>query len=250
MVRRSKEIGVAPALEVASEFVPTPAPISSTTIGSFKGIPKGTSPNTNYCQYLGSLLTALDRAVRIPKLMGKVIIPKSNVIVYKCIKLVLLIIGLVACSFWFLPPHRGPSAVLCKYFPKTKSSLQQIVINNAPERHIKDTPVDVFLPYLATAPVINTRSFEANEAVNVESKTVAEYKIINTANHLEALMNATVSYQSGQPKLMHEALDSLFVDILPHVHRDGSPVSLEHILYYGLFTERARVLFPSNSLGS
>jgi len=168
----------------------------------------------------------------------KVIIDKSSVIVYKCIRFVLLIIGLVVCSCYILPLHRGPRAVLYKYFPKTKSSLQQKWINNAPERHIKDTPVDVFLPYLATAPVINTTSFKANEAVNVGSETVDEYKIINMARHLEALTNATVSYQSGQPKLMHEALDSLFVDILPHVHRDGSPVSLEHILYYGLFTER------------
>ena len=238
MVRRSKEIGAAPASGVASDFAPTPAPTLSTTNGSSKGVVDGTASTANYC--FGSLVTALDRAARIPKLLGipKVVIPKSSVVVYKFIKLALLIIGLLACSFWFLPLHRGPSAVLYKYFPKTKSLLQQIWINNAPERHIKETPVDVFLPYLATAPVINTTSFKANKAVNVGSDSVAEYKIINTARHLEALMNATVLYQSGQPKQMHEALDSLFVDILPHVHRDGSPISLEHILYYGLLTER------------
>ena len=238
MVRRSKEIGAAPASGVASDFAPTPATTLSTTNGSSKGVVDGTASTANYC--FGSLVTALDRAARIPKLLGipKVVIPKSSVVVYKFIKLALLIIGLLACSFWFLPLHRGPSAVLYKYFPKTKSLLQQIWINNAPERHIKETPVDVFLPYLATAPVINTTSFKANKAVNVGSDSVAEYKIINTARHLEALMNATVLYQSGQPKQMHEALDSLFVDILPHVHRDGSPISLEHILYYGLLTER------------
>ena len=70
MVRRSKEIGAAPASRVASEFAPTPAPTLSTTNGPSNGIPKGAaSPNTNYCQYLGSLVTALDRVARIPKLI-------------------------------------------------------------------------------------------------------------------------------------------------------------------------------------
>ena len=41
----------------------------STTNGSFKGISKDASPTTNYCQYLGSLVTALDRVARIPKLI-------------------------------------------------------------------------------------------------------------------------------------------------------------------------------------
>jgi hypothetical protein len=69
MVRRSKEIGAAPASRVASEFA-NPSPTLSTTNGSSEGIPKGAaSPNTNYCQYLGSLVTALDRVVRIPKLI-------------------------------------------------------------------------------------------------------------------------------------------------------------------------------------
>ena len=70
MVRRSKETGAAPALEAASEFAPTPAPTLSTTSGSSKGIPRGAaSPNTNYCQYLGSLVTKLDSVARIPKLI-------------------------------------------------------------------------------------------------------------------------------------------------------------------------------------
>lgn len=70
MVRRSKETGAAPALEVASEFAPTPAPTLSTISWSSKGIPRrAASPNTNYCQYLGSLVTALDRVARIPKLI-------------------------------------------------------------------------------------------------------------------------------------------------------------------------------------
>jgi len=69
MVRRSKNIG-APASEVASDFAPTPALTLETTNGSSKGIPKdNASPNTNYCQYLGSLVTALDRVARIPKLI-------------------------------------------------------------------------------------------------------------------------------------------------------------------------------------
>ena len=70
MVRRSKEIGAAPASRVASEFAPTSAPTLSSTPGSSKDIPKGAaSPNTNYCQHLGSLVTALDRVARIPKLI-------------------------------------------------------------------------------------------------------------------------------------------------------------------------------------
>ncbi len=70
MVRRSKEIGAAPTLEVASEYAPSPAPTLSTTNGSSNGTSKGAaSPNNNYCQYLGSLVTALDRVARIPKLI-------------------------------------------------------------------------------------------------------------------------------------------------------------------------------------
>jgi len=70
MVRRSKEIGAAPASRVASELAPTPAPTLSTTNGSSTGTSKGAaSPNNNYCQYLGSLVTALDRVARIPKLI-------------------------------------------------------------------------------------------------------------------------------------------------------------------------------------
>ena len=61
MVRRSKEIGAAPALEVASEYAP--ARTLSTTNGS-KG---NASPNTSYGQYLGSLVTKRDGVARIPK---------------------------------------------------------------------------------------------------------------------------------------------------------------------------------------
>ena len=240
MAPRSKKMGT--ASQVASEFMATPLSAN----GSSKTTQKGTaSPENSYCHYLGSLVTKLHRVARIPKLMGnsKLIAPKPSVVVYKCIKFVLLTIGLVVCSSYILPLHRGPHAVFYKYFPRTKASLQQLVFNRL-SVFLRDTsPVDVFLPYLNTAPVINTRSFEANEVVNVGSDTVAEYKIINTAGHLEALRNATVAYRSGHPKQMHEALDSLFVDILPHVHRDGSPVLLEHILYYGLFTERG-AYFP------
>ena len=64
MVRRSKEIET-PASRVASEFAPTPAPTSSITNGySTKGV-EGAASTTNYC--FGSLVTALDRAARIPK---------------------------------------------------------------------------------------------------------------------------------------------------------------------------------------
>ena len=70
MVRRAKEIGAAPASRVASVFAPTLAPTLNSTNGSPKGASKGAaSTNTNYCQYLGSLVTALDRVARIPKLM-------------------------------------------------------------------------------------------------------------------------------------------------------------------------------------
>ena len=61
MVRRSKEIGAAPTLEVASEYAP--ARTLSTTNGS-KG---NASPNTSYGQYLGSLVTKRDGVARIPK---------------------------------------------------------------------------------------------------------------------------------------------------------------------------------------
>jgi len=68
MVRHNKEIGAAPVLEVASKDAP--APTLSTTNGSSNGTSKGAaSPNKNYCQYLGSLVTALDRVARIPKLI-------------------------------------------------------------------------------------------------------------------------------------------------------------------------------------
>ena len=70
MVLRSKTNGAAPASRVASEFAPTPASKLNTNNDSSKGIPKGVgSPNTSYCQYLGSLATALDRVAQIPKLI-------------------------------------------------------------------------------------------------------------------------------------------------------------------------------------
>ena len=70
MVRGSKDSGASPALEVASEFAPTPAPTLSTTNNLSKGMTEGTaSPNTTYCQYLGGLVTKLDRVARIPKLI-------------------------------------------------------------------------------------------------------------------------------------------------------------------------------------
>ena len=242
MAPRSTKMGA--ASRVASEIVaPTPSSVNDSTKTTLKGT---ASPETTYCQYLGSLVAKLNRAARIPKLMAtpKVIIPKTSVIVYKCTKFMLLIIGLVVCSWYILPPHRGPLAVLYKYFPKTKSSLQQLIINISPGFIGNLGPVNVFLPYLNTAPVINTRSFEAGEVINVGSETVAEYKIINAATHLGALRNASVKYRSGQPKQMHEALDSLFTDILPHVRRDGAPVSHEELLYCGLFTERG-AYFPA-----
>ena len=70
MVRRSKETGAALALKVASKFAPTSAPTLNTDDGSSSGTSKGTaSLSINYCQYLGSLVTALDRVARIPKLI-------------------------------------------------------------------------------------------------------------------------------------------------------------------------------------
>ena len=70
MVWRSKEIGAAPALEVASEYAPTPAPTLSSSNILSKGTPQiATPPETTCCQYLSSLATALDRAVRLPKLI-------------------------------------------------------------------------------------------------------------------------------------------------------------------------------------
>ena len=60
----SKKIGA--ASRVASEFVaPTPSSVNNSS-----NTKKGTaSPETTYCQYLGSLVTKLSRAVRIPKLI-------------------------------------------------------------------------------------------------------------------------------------------------------------------------------------
>ena len=54
------------ASQVASEFVaPTPSSVNNSSKTQ-----KGTaSPETTYCQYLGSLATKLDRAARIPKLI-------------------------------------------------------------------------------------------------------------------------------------------------------------------------------------
>ena len=74
MVLRSRKTGAATRL--ASEFV---APAPSSVNGSSRTALKGTtSPETTYCQYLGSLVTELDRAARIPKLISdsvKAIVP-------------------------------------------------------------------------------------------------------------------------------------------------------------------------------
>ena len=69
MVRRSKEIGAAPALEVASEIAPTPSPTLSSAHALPNGTPKGASPSTGYCQYLGSIVNKFYRAARMPKLV-------------------------------------------------------------------------------------------------------------------------------------------------------------------------------------
>jgi pimeloyl-ACP methyl ester carboxylesterase len=61
MAPPSKKMGA--ASRVASEIV---APTPSSVNGSSEGTLKGT---TSYCQYLGSLVTKLDRLARIPKLI-------------------------------------------------------------------------------------------------------------------------------------------------------------------------------------
>ena len=69
MVRCSKEIGAAPALEVASEIAPTPSPTLSSAHALPNGTPKGASPSIGYCQYLGSIVNKFYRAARMPKLV-------------------------------------------------------------------------------------------------------------------------------------------------------------------------------------
>ena len=100
------------ASRVASEFV---APIPS-SIDSSKTTLKGTtSPETTYCQYLGSLVTKLDRVARIPKLIvesaANCVLSSSTSertahlksISIRSIKAILVLIGLFAFSVYVLP---------------------------------------------------------------------------------------------------------------------------------------------------
>ena len=69
MAPRNKT-GAARASRIGYEFAQTPASAQCVPPRSSKGTPKGTaSPDTTYCQYLGSLATKLDRVARIPKLI-------------------------------------------------------------------------------------------------------------------------------------------------------------------------------------
>ena len=100
MVRHSKEIGAAPASRVASEFAPISAPTLSTN-GSSKGRPKGASQNPNYCQYLGSLVIALDRAAQIPKqILGGAIVGR-RLLLHKLL-FYSLVVGMFAVATTFL----------------------------------------------------------------------------------------------------------------------------------------------------
>ena len=69
MAPRNKT-GAARASRVGYEFAQTPASAQCVPPRSSKGTSKGTaSPDTTYCQYLGSLVTKLDRVTRVPKLI-------------------------------------------------------------------------------------------------------------------------------------------------------------------------------------
>ena len=253
MAPRSKKMGA--ASQVASEFV---APTPTSANGSSKGTLKGTtSPGTTYCHYLGGLVTALDRVVRIPKMIVDSAVTcvlnssKSErtahlkSISIKSIKASLVLIGLLAFSVYVLPPHRSPFVILYRFCPGMTSRLRQLSLNALPGYALPRTRPDLLLPHLNAAPSISTKDFDMSEPVDVSSDAVAEYKIVSARRHLRALRTALDSYSAGQPAQMHEALDFLVSDVvLPNIHRGRSLVSLEQLVYYDLFKERG-AYFPT-----
>ena len=68
MAPRSATMGA--ASRSTAEFAPLRAPTPGSANSFSKGTPQvATPPQTTFCQYLGSLVTKLDRAARIPKLI-------------------------------------------------------------------------------------------------------------------------------------------------------------------------------------
>ena len=209
-----------------------------------------TSPETTYCIYLGSLVTAIDRVARIPKLIVEsaancVLSSSTSELTthlksksIRSIKAILVLIGLLAFSVYILPPHRSALALLYSFFPGMTSQLRQLISSATPRYILAQAPADILLPHLNAAPSISTKDFDMSEPVDVSSDAVAQYKIIPTTSHLHSLRAALDSYNAGKPGQMQEALDSLLSDVIPHVHRDHSLISLDQIVYYALIKER------------
>ncbi|CAH0367045.1 unnamed protein product [Pelagomonas calceolata] len=100
MVPRSKKMGT--ASQVATEFVaPTPSSVNNTSKTTRK---ETTSPETTYCQYLGSLVTKLDRVARIPKLLIDSAKSMSDVMLKPGPRQKVLIIRTIA-GFISMVPH-------------------------------------------------------------------------------------------------------------------------------------------------
>lgn len=251
MAPRSTKMGA--ASRVASESVaPGSHSVNSLSETTLKG---ATMPEPTYCQYLGSIVTKLDRVARIPKLIvesaANCVLSSSTSertahlksISIRSIKAILVLIGLFAFSVYVLPPHRSPLVIIYSFCPGMTSQLRQLLLNSAPRYFLAHAPADILLPHLNAAPSISTKDFDMDEPVEISSNAVARYKIIPATEHLQSLRNALDSYTAGKPAHMHEALDSLISDVIPHVHRSHALISLDQIVYFGLVKERG-AYFP------
>ncbi len=241
------------ASRVASESVaPGSHSVNSLSETTLKG---ATTPEPTYCQYLGSIVTKLDRVARIPKLIvesAAICLLTYSIseraahlksILIRSLKAILVLIGLLAFSVYILPPHRSPLAVL-HLNPYMTNLGAKLFFKAAPRYFLAQAPVDTLLPHLNAAPSISTKDFDMSEPVDISSDAVAQYKIIPATEHLQSLRNALDSY-TGQPAQMHKALDFLVSDVLlPNIHRRRSLVSLEQLVYYDLAKERG-AYFPT-----
>ncbi len=257
MVRRSKEIGAAPASRVASELAPTPDPTRGSANGSPKGIPRGSaSPNTNYCQYLGSLVTKLDHVARVPIFIvesaASCVLSSSKTeqtARLKCVsskyaKATLVLIGLVVISTCVLPMHQTPLAILIKLFPTKSNQLRRFYTKVANQNIISGVPLPLdLLSQLDATPNISVKDFDANKPVDVSSDAVGQYKLINATAHLWSLRKAVDLHETGQSAPIFKALDSLLISLLPHIRRDQLSVALQELVYFDMFYERG-AYFP------